>query len=154
MAFTIRPAVPADEPSLEVIRKQAAEDGFTGHYPRTAVADRVATADERLQAWITGGDTLVLVAETDVTPIGYGVLAVPTARILALYTAPEYQDEGCASALLARFAQEAAANGPSHLTATVPVNAVGFFERHGFERRDTLDRDGMVLVTLTKPLAQ
>jgi putative acetyltransferase len=152
MPNTVREAIPKDLPSLDVIRQQAMEAGFTEHYPRADVADLVATPDERLHDWIASPDTLVLVAETDITPIGFGVYEAPLARILALYTAPEYQREGCASTLLERFERRARNDGKDRLQATVPLNAVGFFEHRGFERQRTTDRNGISMVVCTKPI--
>lgn len=153
MPNTIREAIPEDAPSLDVIRKQAMEAGFTDHYRRSDFADLIATPDDRLHDWIASPDTLVLVAETDITPICFGVYEVRSARILALYTAPEYHGEGCASALLDRFEHQARNDGKSRLQATVPLNAIDFFEHRGFERQRTTGRKGISMVVLTKPIS-
>lgn len=150
MANAIREATAEDVPSLEVIRKQAMEAGFTGQYPRAAFADLVASPDHRLPEWVGADNTLVLVAETDVTPVGYGVYEVQSGRILSLYTAPEYQNEGWASRILDRFEQRARAEGTDRLEATVPLNAVEFFRHRGFERRHTTEQDGLSKAVLTK----
>lgn len=154
MPPTIREATIEDVPSLEVIRKQAIEAGFTDHYPRSEFADLIATPDDRLRAWIESPDALVLMAETDVTPVGFGAYEVPTARVLALYTAPEYQGEGCASALLERFERRARDDGKDRLRATVPPNAAGFFDRRGFDRRRTAERDGLAMAVWVKPISR
>lgn len=153
MPNAVREAVPADVPSLDVIRQQAMEAGFTEHYSRSDFAGLIATPDDRLHDWIASTDTLVLVAETDITPIGFGVYETPSARIPALYTVPEYQREGCASALLERFERHARNAGKDRLRATVPLNSVGFFEHRGFERQRTTDRDGIMMIVCTKPIS-
>lgn len=150
MSGPIREATPADAPALDVIRQQAMEAGFTDHYPRSAFADLVAAPDERLRDRIGAPDTLVLVVEADVTLASFGAYEVPSARIVALYTAPEYQDEGRASALLGRFERRAREDGKDRLHATVPLNAVGFFERRGFERRGTTERQGLSMVEVAR----
>lgn len=152
MPGTIREATPADAPALDVIRQQAMEAGFTGRYPRSTFADLVAAPDERLRDRIGSPDTLVLVDETQVTLASFGAYEVPSARIVALYTAPEYQDEGRASALLRRFERRAHEDGKDWLRATVPLNAVGFFERRGFERRKTTERRGIEMVEVVGPV--
>jgi GNAT superfamily N-acetyltransferase len=153
MSNTVREAVPKDVPSLTVIRQQAMEAGFTDEYPRSDFADLIAAPDDRLHEWIGSTDTLVLVAEMEITPIGFGVYEVSSARIPALYTAPEYQGEGCASSLLERFERRARNDGADRIQATVPLNAVGFFERRGFERERTTERDGIPMVVCTKPIS-
>lgn len=152
MPSAIREATRADVPSLEVVRQQAIEAGFTGWYDRSEFADLVATPDGRLPDWIDGSETLVLVAETDVTTVGYGAYARSSATVLALYTAPAYQGEGCATELLDRFERRARRDGRERLRATVPLNAVGFFRDRGFERRERTDGDGIARVVV-KPLS-
>lgn len=153
MSDPIREATPGDVPSLDVIRGQAMEAAFTDHYPRSEFADLVATPDDRLHDWIASADTLVLVVETDVTLTSFGAYEAPAARVLALYTAPEYQEEGRASALLRRFERRARDDGKDRLRATVPLPAVDFFARRGFERRRSTERNGISAVALAKPLS-
>lgn len=152
MATGIREATAGDVPSLEVIRQQAMEAGFTDQYPRSAFADLVATPDDRLHGWVEATDTLVLVAETGVTPVGYGVYERPSGRVLALYTAPEYQGEGWATRVLERFERRAREDGTEQLQATVPLNAVEFFLHRGFERRWRTERDGLSMVVVAKSI--
>lgn len=152
MTSRLRPATPADVPSLQVVRQQALEAGFSAHYPRSAFADLVAVPDDRLAGWIRTDGVVVLVAETDVTAVGFGAYDTQTARVLALYTAPEYQGRGCASAILDRFERRARDDGRPRLRATAPLNALGFFERRGFERRRSTDRHGLSMELVTKSL--
>lgn len=153
MSNTIREATPADVPGLEVVRQQAVEAGFTEQYDRDDFVDLVATPDDRIPDWIDAPGTLVLVAETDVTTVGYGAYAPSSGRILALYTAPAYQGEGCATELLDRFERRARRDGRGQLRATVPLNAAGFFRNRGFERRERTERHGVAHVVVTKSLS-
>lgn len=153
MPNTVREAVPADVPSLQVIQRQAMEAGFTDQYSRSDFAGLIAAPDGRIHDWVASADTLVLVTETEITPIGFGVYEAAAARIRALHTAPEYQGEGCASALLERFEREARNDGKDRLQATVPLNAIGFFERRGFERERSTERDGIPMIVCTKPIS-
>lgn len=152
MVVPIRPATTADVPSLQVVRQQAIEAGFSAHYPRSAFADLVATPDDRLAGWIASAVVVVLVAETDVTTVAFGAYDAERAEVLALFTAPEYEGRGCASAILDRFERRARDDGRPRLRATVPKNALGFFERRGFERHRTTDRDGLTMAELRKSL--
>lgn len=137
MPVAVRAAVPGDGPILDVIRKQAMEDGFSGQYPRSVYADLVAAPGDDLREWIASEEIQVTVVETDVTPVSFGVLDTRTGRILALYTAPDYQHEGFATRVLARLADRARTEGLAVITVHAPVNAVGFFERCQFHSQPT-----------------
>ena len=150
---TVREAEAADVPTVEVVRRQAMEAGFEGVYDRADFAPLVASPSADLPSWVTAADHLALVVETDVTVVAFGVLDVPAGQIRALYTAPEYQRRGCASALLARFETRAADDGADTISVVTPRNAVGFFESRGFERQEPVERDGLACSRLTKPLA-
>lgn len=152
MVDPIRHATTADIPALEVIRQQAMEAGFTDTYSRPDFADLIAAPNQQLQKWIGSDDIVVLVGETEITPIGYGAYEPASARVLALYTAPEYQGQGCGRAILDRFEERAANMNHPTLHATVPLNAVEFFERRGFDRQRPTEQDGISMVEMTKPL--
>jgi GNAT superfamily N-acetyltransferase len=136
-----RPATQADVPGLEVIRRQAIESGFTDEYDRSAFAHLVATPEERLEAWITSSAYEVLVGETEVTAVCFGVFDRESGEIIGLYTAPNHERKGCATALLAAFEATAREDGIDQITVDAPLNAVDFFEDRGFERRGTVERD-------------
>lgn len=154
MKGDIREATHADVPSLEVVRRQAIEAGFTDEYERSDFADHVARPDASLPEWLASETHLAVLAETEVTVVGYGVLDRQAATIRALYTAPAYQESGCASALLDRFERVARDTGATTLHVASPANAVGFFERLGFEQTGTVHRDGLQLVTMEKSLTR
>lgn len=152
MSDPIRDATTEDIPTLIVIRQQAMEAGFTEAYSRSQFADLIAVPVNQLRDWITSQDVLVLVGETDITPICYGAYDHAAARILALYTATEYQGNGCGTAILKRF-EQLAINANTHTVhATIPRNAVGFFERRGFHRDRTTNQDGIEMIEMSKSL--
>lgn len=153
MPNTIRQPTLVDIPSLEVIRKQAMEDGFTDRYDRSNFAGLISTSNDNLREWISSDDKEVLAVETDITTIGFGAYDRSSARILALYTAPNYQGEGCASTLLEKFEHRARQDGRSQLAVTVPLNAIDFFEHRGFERQRTTEKDGLRMVSYTKSIS-
>ncbi|MBX0321943.1 GNAT family N-acetyltransferase [Halomicroarcula sp. F13] len=153
--MNVREATAADVPVLDVIRRQAIEAAFTDEYDRAAFADLVASPDDRLPEWVADPAWVVLVAESDVTAVGYGAVNTATGEVGALYTAPEHQGRGCGSTLLAQFERRAREGGRDRLHAAVPRTAVGFFEGRGFERGETVERDGDVRrVRVEKSLAQ
>lgn len=148
----IREATRTDLPSLDIVRRQAVEAGFTDAYERSEFADLVARRDANPQEWITSETHLTLLAETSVTVVSYGVLDRQSATIRALYTAPAYQESGYASALLDRFEQTARNVNAASMSVTSPSNAVGFFECAGFERTGTVRHDGLQFTTMKKSI--
>lgn len=152
MQVEIREAAPSDLPALEIVRRQAIEAGFTDEHDRNDFADLVARADPSLREWITSEGHLAMLGETAVTVVCYGVLDRREGAVEALYTAPEYQDHGCAGVLLDRFERAMREEGGSSLAVTSPPAAVGFFERFGFERTGADRRDGLRFVTMAKAI--
>lgn len=144
----IRPAEPADAPTLEIVRRQAIEDGFSAVYDRADFAPLVASPDAGLATWIETDDAIVLVAETDVTVVAYGVYDRKESELLALYTAPDYQGRGYASSLLDRL--QGAVDPGGEIAVVAPRNAVSFFESQGFDRIERVDRDGLPCTRLVK----
>lgn len=148
----IREATPRDVPILEVVRRQAIEAGFEGTYDRTDFADLVATSEVDLADRIESDDHLALLVETDVTIASFGVCHVPAGELTSIYTAPEYQRHGCATALLERFTARVVEDGAGEIGVVSPRNAVPFFEARGFERHGSVDRDGLTFIRLWKSL--
>lgn len=148
----IREASPRDVPSLEVIRRQAIEADLEGAYDRTDVAELVATSEADLVDWIESDTCLALLVETEVTTVAFGVYDRSSRELRALYTAPDYQRHGCATALLDRFTARANESGADEVDVVAPQTAVPFFEGRGFERRATVERDGLSFVRLTRSL--
>lgn len=148
----IREVTPRDVPSLEVIRRQAIEAAFEGTYDRADFAELVATSEADLVDWIESDTHLALLVETEVTTLAFGVYDCASRELRALYTAPDYQRHGCATALLDRFTDRATETGADEVGVVAPRTAVSFFEKRGFERRATVERDGLPFVRLTKPL--
>lgn len=148
----IREATPRDVPILEVIRRQAIEAAFEGTYDRADFADLVATSEADLGAWIESDTHLALLVETEVTTVAFGVYDRSSRDLCALYTAPDYQRHGCATALLDRFTARANETGAEEVGVVAPRTAVPFFEKRGFERRATVERDGLSFVRLAKSL--
>lgn len=135
----IREAEASDVPALEVIRRQAIEAGFTDVYERETFAPLVATPDEALPERVREPAWLVLVAESEVTAVGFAALETATGRIQGPYTAPNHWGQGCARRLIDRFVDRAQSEGLALLRADAPRNALGFFERCGFEKRQTVE---------------
>ena len=118
MEVTIRDADPEDETGLRILRGQALKAAFQDEYDRKTVGDLVATVDDDLSAWIDNDRSRVLVAETEITPVSYGVLDREHGELLSILTSPDYQREGFATQLLDRLETHAREHDVETLTAT------------------------------------
>ncbi|CCQ32508.1 amino-acid N-acetyltransferase protein [Halorhabdus tiamatea SARL4B] len=150
MPVTIREATGEDVPSLEILRRQAIEDACSDVYDRERFADLVASPDDRLPSAIESDAATVLLAETTITPVSFAI--VEDGTIEALYTSPEYQHEGHASALLEDVERLATDRGWSRLEAVAPSVAVGFFEAQGFTPRESARWHGLPGTALRKAI--
>lgn len=128
---TIRPATAADAPAIDAI--QAATVREFG--PR-------AYDDEVVESWATHGvdwdersDRVVVVAERE-DVVGFGELDPEAGEIVAVYVHPEQARSGVGSAILRELERRARAKDVDTLCVLSSLNAVGFYARHGYERRD------------------
>lgn len=152
MDVTTREADGSDVPSLEIVRRQAIEDGYSGAFDRSSFADLVAGDDAELPHWIDSPAHDVAVVESEVTILAYGVFDRERAVLRGLYTAPAYQREGWASRLLDRFEASARSAGRDAIEVTVPVTALRFFQARGFEAQESVERKGVEARMMRKDL--
>lgn len=143
--MNLRGASPADaEAVLAVHRRAIAERG-----PR-------AYDEAVVDAWLAGrtvddysfdGDDTFLVAETaDGAVVGFGA-ALPERRehlvadvdgeVTALYVDPDHAGEGVGTGLLDALHDSLREQGTASVACWSSANAVGFYERHGYERVTT-----------------
>ncbi|MFB6150853.1 MAG: GNAT family N-acetyltransferase [Haloarculaceae archaeon] len=89
-------------------------------------------------------------APGDSAPAGSG----STARLVALYTSPDHEGEGYATALLNQLVATARAGGCDAVRAVVPTVSAGFFEKRDFEADGGGDAEwhGLPAVGLVRPL--
>ncbi len=149
----LREAELSDVPSLEIIRQQSLERGFSrvDEYDRSVFSRLIEHDSDSLRDRIESESSVVLVAETDLTPVCFGVLAKSSetqTRVEGLYTSPNHSNCGCASRVLERF--EEIADDDGSITAEAPLNSVGFFESKGFEKVRDKEKDGIRVVRLEK----
>lgn len=88
-------------------------------------------------------DVLVVLAEDDGTPTGFGYLTLrptpygdgPLAQLEELYVVPDLRDRGIGTAILTRAVDEVLARGAIEVHINVDevdVDTRRFYERHGF----------------------
>jgi len=134
MEVTIRDAEPDDETGLRILRSQALKASFQDHYDRKTVGDLVARVDADMSSWIDDDRYLVLIAETEITPVSYAVLDCEEGILRSIVTSPDYQREGFANQVLKRIESAAGEDDHDHLVAVAPEPTTAFFTAVGFER--------------------
>lgn len=131
----VRPATPADAEALPDLHTAAAEASGPGYYDDGAVAwwakrgERssedypVAESDQHFTVCVRGGEV-----------VGFGHLALDEAAVHAVYVHPDHARVGVGSALLVELEGFARGRGLDALSLQSSLNAVGFYERAGYER--------------------
>jgi len=104
--------------------------------------------DEQVDAWahrplgdvsfresVRNETTDIVVAEHEGEVAGFGRVKVDDGTVTAVYVHPGHARTGVGSALLADLESRAAAAGQATLRLRASLNAVPFYERAGYERR-------------------
>jgi putative acetyltransferase len=148
VAFTIRPATPADAEALCALHKASVRALCLGAY----------TADE-IEAWLrdreprgfrhamTDGGETMLVAEREDAVVGFA--SIKETVLFGLYVDPA-KGRGAGRLLLAAAEDEVRRRGAGVLSLQATLNAVPFYRQHGFMRqgRSTARRGGRDLAVL------
>lgn len=144
---TVRPASPGDAAAIEAAHVAAIERCGPAAYDEEAVAAWAERPDGaepyREQAAADDGEVFV-VAEVDGSVAGFGHLVPPgeredadaaePAEVVAVYVHGDHARRGVGTALLDHLEAAARERGAGALVLTASLNAVGFYERHGYER--------------------
>lgn len=142
MPVRIRPAT-LDDASALVPVHHAAIDALPGtHYTaETRAAWKAAVTEEAMRQGLAHDATATFVAEGDNRLVGFSTLQVP--EVTAVYVHPAAQNRGVGTALLRAVEAGARIRDVQTLTVSASLNAVGFYEAHGYERvgRGTIDLD-------------
>lgn len=115
--------------------------------------------EEQVEAWVGPEDAdpdypvdsvdhRLVVAERAGDVAGFGDLVVPDREVTAVYVHPEHVGEGVGTALLAHLEGRAREAGLEELQLLSSLNAVGFYERAGYERRRETTHETSVGVDL------
>lgn len=144
---TVRDARPADAEAVMAAHVAAIEAGGPDAYDDAQVAawaERPGGADP-YREHARDDDHVFVVAERDGDVVGFGHLVPPDAgadagsdrpegEVRAVYVHGDHAGEGVGRALLARLEAAARERGLEALSLSASLNAVGFYERHGYER--------------------
>ena len=148
MDVRIREATPGDVPALTIVRRQAVEAAYRDSYDADEVADIVARVGGELQARVADDSSTVLVVETEVTAVGYGVVDPATGEVQSLFVSPDYQCEGFGGELLSRLQDRVEESTTPR--AVAPDHAVDFFETQGYEVTGDAEWYGLPAATLRR----
>lgn len=132
---SVRQARDGDIAALARIH-QASVRGLCRRHYEPAEIERWTTVDPGLYARLLR-DATVFVATLDGEPVGFAAVSLARREVRAIYVAPAAAGAGIGARLLMRIERLARALGISWLQLAATLNAVGFYERHGW----TLDKD-------------
>jgi putative acetyltransferase len=103
-----------------------------------------AYTEEQVEAWASGKDpegypigeagSYLVVAEREGSVAGFGHLVVRDREVTAVYVDPDHACQGVGTAILDELESEARDRGLDDLSLVASLNAVGFYERRGWER--------------------
>lgn len=131
----VRPATSGDAEALPELHSAAVEAFGPGHYDAEQI-EHWASRGERTSGDYPveepGDHFTVCIREGEVA--GFGHLAVEEREVHAVYVRPDYARAGVGSALLAELEGFARGRGVEVLELQSSLNAVGFYERAGYER--------------------
>ncbi|WP_255170697.1 GNAT family N-acetyltransferase [Natrononativus amylolyticus] len=146
---------------MVTIRPARAGDGeelVTVHVAAIRELGSTAYDDEQIDAWAAGKDpeayptgnpdATFVVAERDGRVVGFGHLQRDEREVQAVYVRPDHAGRGIGRALLRHLEATAREAGLDWLTLVASKNAVGFYERCGWDRLETVDHEstgGVVL---------
>jgi GNAT superfamily N-acetyltransferase len=95
-----------------------------------------------ISAWISGStpqrylqpiaENLFLVALLEQAVVGFGELDVRTGEVLAIFVDPAHVGQGMGRRLLQTIETSAARHGVRRLHLQATLNAIGFYQAHGF----------------------
>ncbi|WP_246308325.1 GNAT family N-acetyltransferase [Halosimplex rubrum] len=130
----VRPAREGDTAPLRETHVAAIEAFGPEAYDERAVAAWADRGDDPSLEGLDDPDTYWVVAERGEGPpvAGFGRLDAAAGEVVAVYVHPDCARSGVGSAVLASLEGYARGAGLNELALTASLNAVGFYERHGY----------------------
>jgi len=132
--LTIRPARPEDSEAILRVHSASVRETCGPRYAPEVIESwcRVKSAED-YERDMTSPGQIVLIAEVDGEAIGFARLDIASVEIAALYVDPRGQGSGVGRALLERMEQTCIDRQLGSVNLNATLNAVGFYERMGFE---------------------
>lgn len=129
----VRPATPEDAPAMRALHTAAVRELGATAYDEDQVEAWAAPDADRDGFPFDDPDHHLVVATRNGDVAGFGQLHVPEREVVADYVHPDHAHRGVGSTLLAHLEGYARGLGFDHLELTASMNAVAFYERHGYE---------------------
>ncbi len=131
--MNIRRATPEDAPAIRAVHSAAIRGICASVYAPDEVD--AWTSGLTLDRYVSGMERLeFLVAEQAGSVIGFAAVDLPCSEVHALYVAPSITGQGVGSALLDAAEGLAFEAGLRRLTLKATLNAVTFYELHGYSQ--------------------
>lgn len=137
-SFEIRSADADDAAHILDMHHDSVHKLAKTHYPQNKLdswsppptPERIHKLADKLHS----GEELGFVAEHKDKIIGYGALVPDGKEVRAVYVSPEWAHQGVGKALLTQIMKKAISEfGIEQLTLSSSLNAIAFYQRHGFE---------------------
>lgn len=129
----IRMAKADDAQGLWRLRNQALRQGCADVYdPATLQAFTPDEMPPGMNKAIAENQVFLIDALTGNTPCACGYLDLLTGHVEAIFTLPEYQQQGLATSIITAIKQQARELNIRQLTLSSTPNATGFYQKQGF----------------------
>lgn len=162
-AIFLRRGRPRDAAPILEVHRSAVLGSATAYYSQEVLNEwapiNVAPAQvATFEHWINEGKELIVVAVDRIDVIvGFGSIVPEKSELRAVYVAPEYERRGVGRAILRRLEDIAREAGACELRMEASLNAVAFYEAHGFivlERGEHTLSSGLCMscVHMRKPI--
>jgi putative acetyltransferase len=147
----IREATTADTEAIRRVHRESIEELGPAAYSSEQVAAWArGCASANYIASIESDDACFVIAEREDEVLGFGSLSFdsPTeyeasvdAEVTGVYVHPSAARDGIGTDLLVALEREARNHGVGTLGLSASLNALGFYERHGYEQVRTYDHE-------------
>jgi GNAT superfamily N-acetyltransferase len=132
-SFAIRHATPADSAAIFELHVASIRAHCTGHYTPEQIEAWIAPKRPENYARAMNDGEAMFVAESAMGALaGFG--SIQGDEVHAVYVAPGRAGGGIGSALLGELEAHARRAGVRVIRLRSSINAVGFYERHGYRR--------------------
>lgn len=133
----IRPATPDDAPAILDLHVASIRAFGPDAYDETQVAAWAEKDGGSDRYPIEADGHHLVVAERDGRAVGYGHLVPDSSEVRAVYVHPDHAGRGVGATLHERLESAARDRGLGRLRLWSSLNAVGFYERMGYDRVET-----------------
>jgi putative acetyltransferase len=128
----VRQAVQEDSEAIGCVYVTAIRELAITHYTAEQVeAWAESRRPEYSQQMLEAGR--IHVAECEGKVAGYGIIELETKQVQAVYVSPDHARKGVGTAVLQALEQAAVQAGIDTLRLTASLNAVGFYQKAGYQ---------------------